>query len=192
MNQKIEDQNRRMDRIIEWVKVCDSKTSILMSVVLLVPTFIIGTDWVLSKLGHIVSLIIEAFNNNGIGYCFSLVNFISLLLLLITIALTIVSFCFFVLVLKAKTKEDTYGKEVKTNSLIHFNNIASINFEIYKRLSEVESDHDYYEDLLSQTYINARRCAEKFALYNKGLRWLCLAMVSLGLFIIMLFFVQVY
>lgn len=95
MEQKIEDQNRRMDRIIEWVKVCDSKTSILMSVVLLVPTFIIGTDWTLSKLGHIVSLIIEASNNNGIGYCFSLVNFISLLLLLITIALTIVSFCFF-------------------------------------------------------------------------------------------------
>lgn len=71
MNRKIEDQNHRMDRIIEWVKVCDSKTSILMSVVLLVPTFIIGTDWVLSKLGHIISIMIEAINSHGEGYCFN-------------------------------------------------------------------------------------------------------------------------
>lgn len=96
------------------------------------------------------------------------------------------------LVLKAKTKESTYGKLVKANSLVHFNNIASItDFDTYKRLTEEETEDDYYEDLLSQTYINAKRCVEKFELYNKGLRWLGFAMVSLGLFIIMLFFVQV-
>ena len=191
MNCKIEDQNRRMDRIIEWVKVCDSKTSILMSVVLLVPTFIIGTDWVLSKLGHIISLIVDALNSHGEGFCFSLVNFIVLLLLLSTITFTIMSFCFFLSVLKAKIKENTYGDKVKTDSLIHFNNISSVSFETYKELSENETDDTYYEDLLSQTYINAKRCAEKFALYNKGLRWLGFAMVSLLLFILMLFVVQV-
>ena len=192
MNHKIEDQNRRMDRIIEWVKVCDSKTSILMSVVLLVPTCIIGTDWVLVKLEHIISLIIEAFNSHGVGYYFSITNFVTLVLLIITISFTIVSFYFFLLVLKAKTKEDIYGKNVKINSLVHFNNIASItDCETYQRLSEEETEDDYYEDLLSQTYINAKRCAEKFALYNKGLRWLCFAMVSLLLFILMLFVVQV-
>lgn len=191
MNCKIEDQNRRMDRIIEWVKVCDSKTSILMSVVLLVPTFIIGTDWVLSKLGHIISLIVDALNSHGEGFCFSLVNFIVLLLLLSTITFTIMSFCFFLSVWKAKIKENTYGDKVKTDSLIHFNNISSVSFETYKELSENETDDTYYEDLLSQTYINAKRCAEKFALYNKGLRWLGFAMVSLLLFILMLFVVQV-
>ena len=193
MNTKIEDQNRRMDRIIEWVKVCDSKTSILMSVVLLVPTFIIGTDWVLSKLGHIISIIIEAINSHGDGYCFSIPNFIVLVLLILTLSFTIVSFCFFLLVLKAKTKESTYGKKVKVNSLVHFNNIANItDFEAYKRLAEEETEDDYYEDLLSQTYINAKRSAEKFTLYNKGLRWLGFAMICLVLFILMLFFVQVY
>lgn len=190
-NRKIEDQNRRMDRIIEWVKVCDNKTSILMSVVLLVPTFIIGTDWVLSKLEHIISLIIDTLNSHGEGFCFSIVNFIVLLLLLSTITFTIMSFCFFLSVLKAKIKENTYGDDVKKESLVHFNNIAGItDFETYKRLIAEETEDDYYEDLLSQTYINAKRCAEKFALYNKGLRWLGFAMIGLLLFILMLFFVQ--
>lgn len=192
MNCKIEDQNHRMDRIIEWVKVCDSKTSILMSVVLLVPTFIIGTDWVLSKLGHIISIIIEAINSRGEGYCFSIPNFLVLVLLILTLSFTIVSCCFFLLVLKAKTKESTYGKLVKANSLVHFNNIASMtDFDTYKRLTEEETEDDYYEELLSQTYINAKCCAEKFALYNKGLCWLVFAMICLVLFILMLFFVQI-
>ena len=191
MNCKIEDQNRRMDRIIEWVKVCDSKTSILMSVVLLVPTFIIGTDWVLSKLGHIISIMIEAINSHGEGYCFSIPNFIVLVLLILTLSFTIVSFCFFLSVFKAKTKETTYGDEVKTNSLIYFNNISSVSFETYKELSHNEQESDYYEDLLSQTYINAKRCAEKFNYYKQGLRWLGLALISLISFILMLFFVQV-
>lgn len=192
MNRKIEDQNRRMDRIIEWVKVCDSKTSILMSVVLLVPTFIIGTDWVLSKLEHIISLIVDALNSHGEGFCFSIVNFIVLLLLLSTITFTIMSFCFFLSVFKAKIKENTYGDDVKKESLVHLNNIAGItDFETYKRLTAEETEDDYYEDLLSQTYINAKRCAEKFELYNKGLRWLGFAMICLILFIFMLFYVQI-
>ena len=41
--EKITDQISRMDRIIGWVKVCDDKTSILLSVALLVPTVTIGT-----------------------------------------------------------------------------------------------------------------------------------------------------
>lgn len=188
MNQKIEDQNRRMDRIIEWVKVCDSKTAILMSVVLLVPTFIIGTDWVLSKIEKITSLIIDACKSSDVGIC-SLI--ISLCLLLITIAFTIKSFYHFVSVLIAKTKEDTYNKKgIKTKSLIHFNNISKIEkFNEYKKKMAKESDECYYEDLLSQTYINAIRCAEKFKQYNKGILWLCLAMVALLFFIISLFFI---
>ena len=190
MKDKIEDQNRRMDRIIEWVKTCDTKTSIMMSVLLLVPTFTIGTDWVLSKLEDITSIIVEAIKNDGIGYCFSVINFIVLILLLVTIIFTIISFCCFISVLKAKTKENTYGDDVKTNSLIHFNNISSVSLETYKQLSHNEQESDYYEDLLSQTYINAKRCAEKFDYYNKGLRWLGAALISLILFILMLFFVQ--
>lgn len=191
MKDKIEDQNRRMDRIIEWVKTCDTKTSIMMSVLLLVPTFTIGTDWVLSKLEDITSIIVEAIKNDGIGYCFSVINFIVLILLLVTMIFTIISFCYFMSVLKAKTKENTYGDDVKTNSLIYFNNISSVSLETYKQLSHNEQESDYYEDLLSQTYINAKRCAEKFDYYKKGLRWLGAALISLIMFILMLFFVQI-
>lgn len=191
MKGKIEDQNRRMDRIIEWVKTCDTKTSIMMSVLLLVPTFTIGTDWVLSKLEYITSIIDEAIHNDGIGYCFSVINFIVLVLLLVTIIFTIISFCYFMSVLKAKTKENSYGNDAKTKSLIHFNHIANISFEKYKNLSDNEQESDYYEDLLSQTYINAKRCDEKYKYYNRGLLCLCFAMISLIFFILMLFFVQI-
>lgn len=191
MKHKIEDQNRRMDRIIEWVKTCDTKTSIMMSVLLLVPTFTIGTDWVLPKLEDITSIIVEAIKNDGIGYCFSVINFIVLILLLVTIIFTIISFCYFISVLKAKTKENSYGNDAKTNSLIHFNHIANISLEEYKNLSDNEQESDYYEDLLSQTYINAKRCAEKYKYYNRGLLCLCFAMISLIFFILMLFFVQI-
>lgn len=192
MKEKISDQINRMDRIIEWVKVCDNKTAILMSVALIVPTFTIGTDWVLKKLEKILILIVDACKNGGEGYYFSWVNCFVLLFFCTTIVLTSVCLYYFILVLKAKTKENTYGNDIKENTLIHFNNISKIeNFGLYKQQVSEETLEDYYEDLLSQTYINAKRCAEKFADYNNGIRWLCYAVISLVIFIVSLFFITI-
>ena len=190
MKEKISDQINRMDRIIEWVKVCDNKTAILMSVALIVPTFTIGTDWVLKKLEKILTLIVDACKNGGEGYYFSWDNCFVLLFFCTTIVLTSVCLYYFILVLKAKTKENTYGNDIKENTLIHFNNISKIeNFGLYKQQVSEETLEDYYEDLLSQTYINAKRCAEKYADYNNGIRWLCYAVISLVIFIVSLFFI---
>lgn len=192
MEEKISDQINRMDRIIEWVKVCDDKTAILMSVALIVPTFTIGTDWVLTRLEKIITLIIDACKNDGDGYCFSWTNCFVLLFFCTTIVLTSVCLFYFILVLKAKTKENTYGDDIKENTLIHFNNISKIaNFELYKQQVLEETPETYYKDLLSQTYINAKRCAEKFADYNRGVQFLCYAVISLLVFIVSLFLTNI-
>ena len=83
--EKISDQINRMDRIIDWVKVCDDKTSILLSVALLVPTITIGSDWVLGKIQGVIFLFAEACSNNGEGYVFSFPNMISIILLVGTL-----------------------------------------------------------------------------------------------------------
>lgn len=190
--EKISDQISRMDRIIEWVKVCDNKTSILLSVALLVPTVTIGTDWVLGKIQSVISLFVEACHNNGEGYFFSFPNFCSIILLLGMVLCFGLCFAKFIKVLRAKTKENSYGVDVKSNSLIHFNNLSEIGtFESYKQKVSEETDDAYYEDLLSQTYINAKRCAEKFADYNAGVQWLCMAIASLACFVVSLFFVAI-
>ena len=58
------------------------------------------------------------------------------------------------------------------NSLIHFHNIAEYkNFNEYKD-AMAESDSIEQDDLLSQIYINANRCKEKFNDYNAAIRWM--------------------
>ena len=78
IKEKLSDQINRMDRIIDWVKVCDDKTSILLSVALLIPSITIGTDWVLGKIQGVLSLLISACQNSGEGYVFSIPNCLSL------------------------------------------------------------------------------------------------------------------
>lgn len=190
MEKKVEIQKEKMDRIIEWVKTCDTKTSIVMTIALLVPTFIMGTDWVLERLERIITPVMDAILNLGKGYCFSWPNFLALVLVVLTLVLLGKSMSEFIKVLIAKTRENTYGDDIKQDSLIHFNNISKFeNYELYKQAVEAEEDSNYYEDLLSQTYINAKRCAEKFACYNSGVRWLCWAMASLVFFMVSLFFI---
>ena len=185
-------QKDRMNRIIEWVRTCDNKTSIIMTITLLVPSFVIGTDWVLERLERVISLVKDACICDGEGYNFSIWNFTALFLFVVTLFWVGMSLMYFIKVLKAKTKEDTFDKDIKKDSLVHFNYISTIaKFETYKQMADNETDDIYYEDLLSQTYLNAKRCAEKFADYNKGICWLCGAVISLVLFIVSLFFVVI-
>lgn len=190
MKDKIETQKDRMDRIIEWVKACDTKTSIVMTLAVLVPTFIVGTDWVIERLECIVVPVVDAIKNQGTGYCFSWSNCITLCLLVLTLVFLGISLSRFIKVLIAKTSETAFGRDVKQDTLIHFRKISTYkDFASYKQKTECEKEEDYYEDLLSQTYINAKRCNEKFDDYNSGLKWLCGAIVSLFLFIVSLFVV---
>ena len=177
---------KRMDRIIDWVKVCDTKTSIMLSVIAVLLTIVFTSD---IAVGSISEIVMRMFDRQ---YCFydgiNVIGIFSLLLLLITCVTSIVSIVHFVKVLYAKTNEKQFGDQHFTDSLIHFHHISSIDFDKFMTEIESYSDASWNQDLLSQIHINAKRCNEKFNDYNEGIWWLA-ATVILGLFTILLFIV---
>lgn len=184
MDKKMEEQKERMDRIIEWVKTCDTKTSIMLSLTVLVTSLLIGNDYMLNGLQQILSNIFGACKNPSL-YGFSLSATLALTAMLCCLYLVGSSLLHFIRVLSAKTDpKQTRDDLVKTDSLIHFKSIADIKtYNEFKSRMMQETDDEKYEDLLSQTYINAKRCEEKFEDYNIGLNRLVYAMVACVVYI---------
>lgn len=205
----------RMDRIIEWVKTCDTKASIMLTLVCLVLSFVFTSDFFIVGFSKIIQSLRLYFDADGgcnirdisISGSFSIAFFIGYLYF------TFGSIYRFVMVLYSKISESQieeglnkrvykfanwlfkYSPSSKStsdaymNSLIHFNNIAKMDdFSSFKSAMESSSDNEN-EDLLSQIYINANRCKEKFDDYNAAIRWmlysfpfLLLLLISLSLF----------
>lgn len=166
---------KRMDRIIDWVKVCDTKTSIMLSVIAVLLTIVFTSD---IAVGSISEIVMRMFDRQ---YCFydgiNVIGIFSLLLLLITCVTSIVSIVHFVKVLYAKTNEKQFGDQHFTDSLIHFHHISSMEFNEFVNEMNAYSDVSWNQDLLSQIHINAKRCNEKFNDYNEGIRWLSVSAV---------------
>jgi len=193
-----EELKSRMDRIIEWVKTCDTKASIMLTLVCLILSFIFTSDFFIVGFSKVIQSLIYYFNSYGncnikdvsFSGTFSIVFFIGYLYF------TFGSIYRLVMVLNSKISESQteeglnkriciffnllfkYRPSTKStsdaymNSLIHFNNISKKNdFNSFKSSME-STDYNEREDLLSQIYINANRCKEKFDDYNAAIRWL--------------------
>lgn len=184
-----EEMNSRMDRIIHWVEVCDTKTSIILAVQAMVLTIVCSTDFVFDAVKNILS---DTFFFDGDKvFCFW-GCMVLLFLLMLIVAFSISLFHLFK-VLEAKTgANQTKDINVRDkNSLIHFQCIADKkefqDYLAFREKVESETKIDEMHDLLSQVYINANRCAEKFYHYNKGLMVLKWALVILILFVSFVF-----
>lgn len=155
----------RMDRIIEWVKTCDTKASIMLSILSLTVGIFFTSDFVLDGL---LLVIRNTFVVSEKG-SFSLSALCALLSAVFTMVSLMVALWAYVLVLKAKTDESQTGDtSLLTESFIHFNHISKLTYENFVAgLDGV----DVEKDLSSQIYINAKRCAEKYSDFNRGVRW---------------------
>lgn len=184
-----EEMISRMDRIIHWVEVCDTKTSIILAVQAMVLTVVCSTDFVFDAVKKVLSDTI--FLKDEKVFCFwGFMVFVFLLLLIATFTISLYHL-FKVLEAKADAKQ-TKDKNVRDkDSLIHFHCIADKEtFKDYRAfLAKIESETEPEEmhDLLSQVYINANRCDEKFNHYNKGLVALKWALVILIIFVFVVF-----
>lgn len=205
----------RMDRIIEWVKTCDTKASIMLTLVCLVLSFVFTSDFFIIGFSKIIQSLRLYFDANvgcnirdiSISGSFSIVFFIGYLYF------TLGSIYRLVMVLYSKISESQienglkkrvyklanclfkYNPSFKStsdaylDSLIHFNNIANMkDFYSFKSAMELSSNNEN-EDLMSQIYINANRCKEKFDDYNAAILWmlysipfLLLLLISLSVF----------
>lgn len=186
---KREEMISRMDRIIHWVEVCDTKTSIILAVQAMLLTIVCSTDFVFNAVRKVLS---DTFFHTGEReFCFWGLMVVVFLILLI--AAFGISLYHLFEVLKAKTDaKQTKDKNVRDkDSLIHFQCIADKeafkDYCAFREKIKAETEENAMNDLLSQVYINAKRCDEKFNHYNKGLVALKWALVILMIFIFVVF-----
>lgn len=161
----------RLDRIIEWVKTCDNKATTLLSITALVLTILLAGDYIMTGMQTVLSTVYNPIlTEPSVCGIFAVLSFItSVILLLLSLV-----YCIFVV--RAKVSENQMSQPlIKTDSLIHFNNIASLKYSQFVEALDGETDEEYLADLKSQIYINASRCAEKFKTYNKAVWLLCWA-----------------
>lgn len=182
---KKEEMISRMDRIIHWVEVCDTKTSIILAVQAMILTIVCSTDFVFDAVKKVLS---DTFFLEGEkDFCFlGLMVIVFLLLLIVAFAKSLYHLF---KVLDAKTDPKlTKDKSVRDkDSLIHFRCIADKkefkDYLAFVEKVEMENEPNETQDLLSQVYINAYRCDEKYNQYNKGLVALKWALFILIIFV---------
>lgn len=142
----------RMDRIIEWVKTCDTKASIMLSVLSLSVGIIFTSDFVLGSLKNVIVNTIVITDKGS----FSWSAFFAVLSAILVVLSLLCALKCYISVLRAKTNEDqTEDQHLMLDSFIHFNHISKLTYEEFVRGIE---DADVTKDLTSQIYINAKRC----------------------------------
>lgn len=162
----------RMDRIIEWVKTCDTKASIMLTVLSLSVGIFFTSEFVLNGLQKVIA---NTFVVSDKG-CLSFSAFFALLSAMLSVLALVMALKCYIMVLMAKTDENqTKDSNLMLHSYIHFNHISKLTYEEFVRGLE---SVDVKKDLTSQIYINAKRCAEKFSDYNVGVKWTVVSFLS--------------
>lgn len=167
-----ENLEQRMDRIIEWVKACDTKASIILSISAFILTVLLASDYLMNGMKSVIETLYKKnYTQPDIWGILASICFV------VSVALLLVSILYCVFVVKAKPKENqTKDIQVKLDSLIHFNHISKLDYNNFIEKLEAETNEIYTEDLRSQIYINAVRCSEKFKDYNTAVILLVIAM----------------
>lgn len=187
MQNNIQNKIDTLDRINSWISNCDSKSSILLAVLGVFISTIFTTDFVFNALQKILFQVF-IYWKTGIG-SFSTLKTLIILSFIITICSFLKAIYHLLASLTAKTKSNQTGDtDLFTNSLIHYGSIQEKSFKEYRLSVLAETESNKLEDVLSQIYINSKRCQEKFDEYNKSLLLLKLGIAVFILFISLLLF----
>ena len=159
----------RLDRITQWVHSCDTKASILFTIESVFVGILSSSDSVLKTITSVLNV---TFVNDGDKH-FSLSAFILLLGLFGIVVLLPISLFYLVSAIAAKTSTNIFkDKTTRIDSLLFFDSIAQ--YEQCEDLEEAiqkEGEKERVKDVLSQIYIDSKRCKEKFTYYQKGMRY---------------------
>lgn len=203
------DLESRMDRIIDWVKTCDTKASIMLTLVGLLVSFVFTSDFVMKGVTSIIRSFFD-YHPDSKSICdINLTGLLSLVALLFSVYFLLGSIYRLIMVLYSKPKEtlcntkrpsfvfrlfnilfcykwnDLNDVDTVKDSLIHFNHISDLNYQVFRK--EINSaGYEEQEDLLSQIYINAKRCSEKFSDYNSAIIWMLRSLPCLIIFFLCL------
>lgn len=150
----------RLDRLLDWIKSCDTKASIGITGVGIFLTIFLSEQ----SLTGIKQIILAATRE---------INFSNLIyLLLILIAVISVIYGGFNLISVLVPRLNSYASKIsgtRSNSFYYFGSIANNDYDSFKQKILNESEDDEIEDLLSQIYINSKICDVKFRFYKTGI-----------------------
>lgn len=165
--QQKEDLIDRLDRILDWIKACDTKSSILLAISGLAITLF--TSELLLKTW------IEFFKYNMKHLtCLSILFFIIL-------GLSLISFLggiyFFIKELSPSLLSNTL-KNKDTDSNYFFTAIANKDFETFKKNIKEKTLKDDIDDLTNEIYINATICHTKHLDTKRGIRYSVIGIIG--------------
>jgi hypothetical protein len=182
MRKDIQDKINTLDRMIGWVENCDTKATVMTALVGVFVSVIFTSSFITDSLHKLVAPI-SIYWKTGSGY-FNL--FCAVKLVIFIGMTTCFLFALFALLksLTAKTSSKQTGdSHVKTHSLIHYGSIQMKSYNDFKSNTLSETEEDILEDVLSQIYINSKRCQEKFDDYNKSIKFIRIGIVLFVLFV---------
>ena len=175
---EIQDLESRLARVVEWVRVCDTKTSFLLALAGVMLPLVLQSELLQDD------MMIAFKQMNNCESCFVLLCCFLYVVLVMGFGLLLLFSCWkFLNVLFAKRSEslserilgknrESVDQNVIKNSLLHFHHISTLTYEQFKIEFDAETSDGLREDLLSQIYINSCRCNEKYTYYNDGVRYL--------------------
>lgn len=180
---KQEGELSNLDRINNWISNCDTKSSFILTLLGVVVTIILTSDFILEKL----NVIFQSIRDNkewditmiSLKYC---IVFIMFLVMLYYLSYSIY---YLLNVLTANIDINSIDKgneKLKRDSNMFFVTIASKQYDEFKE----DSTTNISEDICSQIYINSHICTTKFSNYNKSIEKLKKGLVCFVIFILSL------
>ncbi|XXM72323.1 Pycsar system effector family protein [Lysinibacillus sphaericus] len=164
----------QLDRHLDWIKSCDTKSSIVLAVVGIFLTLFTAEH----SIKMLMKIMILTFENINFS------NIIFLILCLIGLSFFVNGTYNLIRVLTPRlSKEVNLNEEVNvTRSLYFFESISRNKFSEFKERVISQSIEDEIYDLLTQIYVNARISSIKYKHYNKGIRYVFIG-IALMLFL---------
>ena len=151
----------RLDRLLDWIKSCDTKASIVIAGVGLFLT-IMTSEHSLDMLNDIFT---QAFASMSFGNLLYLLFFGGFLVTFVIGAYNLIK------VLIPSLRKDNQSLEgIYDDSLYFFEGIAKNNYQEFAQKMRECSPDEEIQDLLTQIYINARICTAKYTCYGKGIK----------------------
>src|SRR5699024_3295832 len=159
---KKEELLEQLDRHLDWIKSCDTKTSIVLGVIGIFLT-IFASDSSINIINLVFSGVIQNLNFSNLLY---LILFILSLSIFVYGAFNLIS----VLIPRLSKEVEVYHGTYK-DSLYFFESIAKSTFPEYKERMAKRIEEDEISDITSQIFINAQICTIKYSLYKKGIKF---------------------
>lgn len=169
-SQKKKDLIDNWNRLLDWIKSCDTKASIVLAATGIFLTILSSN--LMKNINKILFNVIHHFN---------FANFLYLLFLSIAFMLFIYGAYCLINVLVPRLKEDITkdDNEMIDNSLLYFEGIVRHPFSDFKEKILSVSEEDEYADIVTQIYINAQICKIKYGYFKKGIIYSFIGIASI-------------